>query len=106
MPARREELLAGQPPRVRAGQEDRDSRDVSRLPDAAQRSLRGRVLLEGGADEARRRESERSGPLRVHGLPRARGAVLRRRDPQADPQAVEARRRYRDARLAEMTLAA
>src|SRR5260370_41238772 len=53
MPARREELLAGQPPRVRAGQKDRDSRDVSRLPGAAQRSLRGRVLLEVGADEAR-----------------------------------------------------
>src|SRR2546428_14065563 len=51
-PARREELLAGQPPRVRAGEEDRDGSDVSRLPGAAQRGLRGRVLLPVGADEA------------------------------------------------------
>src|SRR2546422_10748695 len=51
-PARREALLAGQPPRVRAGEEDRDGSDVSRLPGAAQRGLRGRVLLPVGADEA------------------------------------------------------
>src|SRR6266478_7773867 len=51
-PARREELLAGQPPRVRTSEEDRDGSNVNRLPGAAQRGLRGRVLLPVGADEA------------------------------------------------------
>src|SRR6266852_5860128 len=50
-PARREELLAGQPPRVRASEEDRDGSDVSRLPGAAERGLRGAVLLTVGAYE-------------------------------------------------------